>query len=607
MLGGSTAGKEPFFGKGIRIMRKTKIICTLGPASDTEEIIRELMLSGMDVARINFSHGDYEGHKHKADIVKKLREELNLHTALLLDTKGPEIRLKKFRNGKVELIPGQSFILYEDDREGDENGVSITYTGLYGDVHPGSRLLIDDGLIELKVEYTDPKEIRCTVVNGGVISDRKSINVPGASLSLPFLSEKDKEDIAFGVREGFDFIAASFTQRAEDIRQIRAELNRLGSPDIRIIAKIENAKGVENMDEILNEADGLMVARGDLGVEVPMESIPFYQKQMISKAYLAGKQVITATQMLESMTKNPRPTRAEVNDVANAIYDGTSAIMLSGETASGLYPIEAVKTMARVALRTESDIDYKEKFRGFRLTDGANSVVNAISHASVTTAHDLKASAIIAATKSGQTVRLISRYRPAIDIIGCSPSPRVCRQMNMSWGVRPLLMGDYNSTDKLVAASVDLTYRAGFVNYGDLVVITAGIPEVSGTTNMLRVQLVGDILVTGKGVSGGKVFGTLRVCRDEDEALKTYKAGEVLVLPHASDRIISLIRSCKGIVCEEGDAESYAAVAGQALDIPVIVGAGGATKLLHTGTSVTVDGTRGMVYISQTEDGILTK
>ncbi len=583
-------------------MRKTKIICTLGPSSETEEVIRSLMLSGMDVARINFSHGDYEGHKQKADIVKKLRAELNLHTALLLDTKGPEIRLKKFKNGKVELVPGQTFILYEDDREGDENGVSITYTGLYADIRPGSRLLIDDGLIELCVDYADAREIRCTVVNGGVISDRKSINVPGAALSLPFLSEKDKQDIAFGVREGFDFIAASFTQRAEDIRQIRAELARLGCSDMRIIAKIENARGVENVEEILNEADGLMVARGDLGVEVPMENIPLYQKQMISMAYNAGKQVITATQMLESMTKNPRPTRAEVNDVANAIYDGTSAIMLSGETASGLYPIEAVKTMSRIAERTENDIDYKEKFRHFRFGDGTLSVVNAISHATVTTAHDLKASAIIAATKSGQTVRLISRFRPAIDIIGCSPSEKVCRQMNMSWGVRPLLMGEYNSTDKLVAASVDLTYRAGYVNYGDLVVITAGIPGVSGTTNMLRAQLVGDILVTGTGVSGGKVFGSLRVCRSEEEVLRDYVPGEILVIPSASERIISMIRSSKAIVCENGDVDSYAAVAGQALDIPVIVGAGGATRLLRSGTSVTVDGTRGMVYISQTEE-----
>ena len=334
-------------------MRKTKIICTLGPASETEEVIRELILSGMDVARINFSHGEHSEHKKKVEIIKKLREELGTHTALLLDTKGPEVRLKKFKDGRATLKTGDSFSLYLNDREGDEKGVSITYTGLWHDVTVGSRILVDDGLIELRVESATENEIKTVVLNGGTLSNNKGINVPGIKLSMPFLSEKDKADLAFGVREGFDFIAASFTQSAEDIRMMRDELEKHGGEDIRIIAKIENTAGVENVDEILNEADGIMVARGDLGAEVPMENIPILQKQLISKCYNAGKQVITATQMLESMTQNPRPTRAEITDVANAIYDGTSATMLSGETAMGKYPVEAVKRMAKIAVRTE--------------------------------------------------------------------------------------------------------------------------------------------------------------------------------------------------------------------------------------------------------------
>ncbi len=581
-------------------MRKTKIICTLGPASETEEVIRELIISGMDVARINFSHGEHHEHKKKVDIIKKLRAELGTHTALLLDTKGPEVRLKKFKDGKATLKTGGSFSLYLTDREGDENGVSITYTGLWRDVTVGSRILVDDGLIELRVDNVNETEIKTTVLNGGKLSDKKGINVPGIKLSMPFLSEKDKDDLAFGVREGFDFIAASFTQSAEDIRMMRDELEKHGGGDIRIIAKIENTAGVENVDEILNEADGIMVARGDLGAEVPMENIPILQKQLISKCYNAGKQVITATQMLESMTQNPRPTRAEITDVANAIYDGTSATMLSGETAMGKYPVEAVKRMAKIAMRTESDIDYKKRFFDNRF-GGFTNVTDAISHATCTTAHDLGAKTIITVTTSGYTARLLSRFRPQTDIIACSPSEKACRHMNMSWGVIPLLVDKVaESSEELLEMAVDEAYENGYVEYGDLVVITAGLPlGVSGTTNMLKVQMVGDVLLAGNGIVDKSVCGKLCVCSTDAEALTKFENGDIIVIPSASDKIIALLRHASAIICERGGDDSYAAIVGKTLNIPVIVGAENATKILKTGTTVTVDGKLGMVYCNE--------
>ncbi len=580
-------------------MRKTKIICTLGPATDSEERIRELMLSGMDVARINFSHGEYSEHKHKADLVKKLRAELKLHTALLLDTKGPEIRLKTFSSGRVTLKAGSCFSLYMDDREGNEKGVSITYPGLWRDLSFGSRILVDDGLIELTVESVSEKEVVCRVKNGGVVSDRKGINVPGVRLSIPFLSEKDRSDIAFGVKEDFDFIAASFTQCAEDVRKIRDELDKNGCHNIRVIAKIENSAGVDNIDEILNEADGIMVARGDLGAEVPMENIPVIQKQLISKCYNAGKQVITATQMLESMTHNPRPTRAEITDVANAIYDGTSATMLSGETAMGEYPIEAVKRMATIILRTESDIDYKKRFFDCRF-GGFGNVTDAISHATCTTAHDLGAKTIITVTTSGFTARLLSRFRPQTDIIACSPDPKACRHMNMSWGVIPILMDKVEeSSERLLSLAVDKVYGAGYVNYGDLVVVTAGLPlGIPGTTNMLKVQMVGDVLLAGKGIVEQSVCGQLCVCANDAEALEKARNGDVIVVPTASDKIIGVLRHASAIICERGGEDSYAAIVGKTLNIPVII-AENATKILKSGITVTVDGKRGMVYCNE--------
>ncbi len=577
-------------------MRKTKIICTLGPASDTEDVIREMILAGMDVARINFSHGEYEGHRHKADIVKKLRAETGRHTALLLDTKGPEIRIKKFKNGRITLTAGQVFTLYLHDTEGDESGVSVTYGDLYRDIAAGGRILIDDGLIELRVDSFDSDAVKCTVVNGGIISDRKGVNIPGVRLSIPFLSGRDKEDLAFGVLEDFDFVAASFTQSAANIKEIRRELENLGCENMRIIAKIENAAGVSNIEEILDASDGIMVARGDMGVEIRLEEIPVIQKQLITRCYNQGKQVITATQMLESMTRQPRPTRAEVTDVANAIYDGTSAIMLSGETAAGLYPVEAVKTMARIAERTEKDINYAKRFSEIRTGDFSN-VTTAISHATCTTANDLKASSIITVTKSGRTARMLSRYRPETPIVGCSPDCKTCRHLNMSWGVTPLLIDVKENTDELLQHAIDRVYEQKLIQYGDIVVITGGFPlGISGTTNMLKVQIVGNVLVSGIGVVKSSVCATLCVCGSEEQAASAFNDDEILVIPSVTVKSLPVLRRAAGVICESGDADSYAAIVGEILNIPVIVGAGGATKVLHSGISVTLDGEKGLVF-----------
>ena len=470
--------------------RKTKIICTLGPASESEQMIRELMLAGMNVARLNFSHGTHEEQKGKIELVKKVREELKLPVAMLLDTKGPEIRTRDVESGKIELKKGQSFVLTTEEVLGNEGIVSITYRDLVKDVEVGDAILIDDGLIELRVNQVTEKDIYCTVKNGGFISNKKGINVPGVNLNMPFISEKDYDDIIFGIEEGFDFIAASFTRSAEDILEIRKILDERNCDHIKIIAKIENLQGVENIDEILRVSDGIMIARGDMGVEVPDEEVPVIQKMIIKKVYEAGKQVITATQMLDSMIKNPRPTRAETADVANAIYDGTSAIMLSGETAAGNYPVEALKTMVRIAERTEKDVDYRKRF--FQHERKANpDITDAICHATCTTAHDLNARGIVTVTKSGRSARMISRYRPDCDIIGCAMSEKVTRQLNMSWGVTPVLLEEKNKVFELFDYATEACLQKGLVHKGDVVVFTSGVPiGISGTTNMIKAQII---------------------------------------------------------------------------------------------------------------------
>lgn len=579
-------------------MRKTKIVCTLGPSTDNEEVVRQMMLSGMNIARFNFSHQTREEHKARVEMLKKLRTELNLPIAFLLDTKGPEIRLGTFKNKSVILKEGQTFTLTTRDIEGDETICSISFKGLPNDIVVGKHVLIDDGLIDMVVVDVKDTDVVCKVLNGGKISNNKGVNLPGTHVSLPFISEKDKGDLLFGIENDFDFVAASFTRTASDIIEIRSILENNGGGNIRIIAKIENSDGVENIDEILKVADGIMVARGDMGVEIPFEEIPRLQKILIKKAYNAGKLVITATQMLDSMTVNPRPTRAEVTDVANAIYDGTSAIMLSGETAAGKYPVEAVKAMSRIAERTEADIDYV-KMLAQRRFDEVPNVTNAISHATCTTAHDLGAAAILTVTKSGQTARFISKFRPSCPIIGCTPDPKVYRQLNMSWGVVPVMTKESDNTDALLDDAVSSAVKKGLLHEGDLVVITAGIPlGVSGTTNLLKVEIVGDALVTGTGIVHATVCGNLCVCKNEEEAIKNFKEGDILVIPSTSNNIMSIIKKSSGIITEQEGASSHAAVVGLTLDLPVIVGAKGATQILKSGTTVILDGTRGIVFSS---------
>jgi len=467
-------------------MKRTKIICTIGPASEKEEVLKELMLAGMNVARFNFSHGNHEEHKRKHDLVKKLNKELGFYVASLLDTKGPEIRLKDFKEGKVELVEGQTFTLTTEDILGTNEMVSITYKNLKNDIKVGNIILLDDGLIKMVVEKIQDKKIVCKVLNGGPVSDKKGVNAPGATLSMPYISEADRKDIIFGCESEFDFLAASFVRCKEDVFELRKILEENNSK-MKIISKIENMQGIRNLEEILSVSDGIMVARGDMGVEVPMEDVPSIQKRMIKLAVAQGKQVITATQMLESMIKNPRPTRAEVTDVANAIYDGTTAIMLSGESASGLYPIEAVKTMAKIAERTEREIDYNSRLKRSEPTEDMD-ITTAISMATCTTAINIKASAIITVTISGNTAKMISRYKPSCPIIAFATDEQICRQLNLIWGVCPYLIKSESDTEELFLSVFSEAIRKGHVKKDDKVVLTTGVPlGISGNTNMIRV------------------------------------------------------------------------------------------------------------------------
>ena len=466
-------------------MRKTKIVCTIGPASESAEKLEELMLAGMNVARFNFSHGDYEEHRAKFERTVQIAEKLGLPVATMMDTKGPEIRLRDFEGGKVYLETGTIFALTTEEIMGTAQRATITYKNLKDDVSIGKKILIDDGLIAMEVVDITDTDIICQVINGGYVSNHKGINVPGVVLTMPYISDVDREDILFGVKMGYDYIAASFVRNKEDVEQVR-QLIRENGGNMKIISKIENTQGLENLEEIMEASDGIMVARGDMGVEIPLEEVPVIQKRMIKMAESQGKQVITATQMLESMIKNPRPTRAEATDIANAIYDGTTAIMLSGETAAGAYPVEAVATMAKIAERTEQDINYDERLK--RREAEEYNTTTAISHATCTTAKDLKAAAIITVTISGFTAGMIARYKPSCPIIACSVSPRICRQMNLYWGVTPLWIPRENSAEDLFDDAIKAAVEAGYIKQGDTVVLTAGLPlGIPGRTNMIRV------------------------------------------------------------------------------------------------------------------------
>ena len=577
------------------MFRKTKIVCTLGPSTDKEGVLKRLIEEGMNVARFNFSHGDHEEQLGRLQMLQKLRKELKRPVAALLDTKGPEIRLRDFTDGKVELKDGQTFTLTTDEIMGDAKRVSITYKNLPEDVKPGDRILIDDGLIGMEVKEikvtsgakadkdgNKPKDIICQVLNGGVISNRKGVNVPNVELSMPYISEKDYGDIVFAVEHDYDFIAASFVRNAECIL------------DINIIAKIENMQGVQNIDDIIRVSDGIMVARGDMGVEIPLEDVPVIQKMIIKKVYDAGKKVITATQMLDSMMKHPRPTRAEATDVANAIYDGTSAIMLSGETAAGMYPIEALKTMVRIAVRTEQDINYLQRFK-MRKTMSNPDVTNAISHATCPMAGDLNAAAIITVTKSGRTARMVSKYRPNCPIIGGCLTEKIYRQLALSWGVIPLMIEEKTQAEELFDYAVDAAEAAGIISKGDVVVLTAGVPlGVSGTTNLIKVQVAGHILVEGQGIGTQKISANLCVCHS-DEDLKNFKVGDIIVAKDTSNAMMTQMREASGLIVEASGENCHAAIAGLSLDIPVLIGAKHALDVLKSSAYVELDCENGLV------------
>ena len=578
-------------------MRKTKIICTLGPSTDKEGVLRELIANGMNVARFNFSHGSYEEHGGRLAKLKALREELGKPVAALLDTKGPEIRLKDFKNGVENLVAGQTFTLTTRDVEGTNEICSITYKDLPMDVEPNGTIMLDDGLIKLQIQTVNDTDIVCTVLNNGKIKNKKGVNVPGVHLSMPYMSQRDKDDIIFGIQQGFDFIAASFVRTAQDVYDIRNLLNQYDS-NIRIIAKIENREGVNNIDSILAAADAVMVARGDLGVEIDFTELPGIQKTIIDRSFSFGKPIVTATQMLDSMIVNPRPTRAEISDVANAIYDGTSAIMLSGETAAGAYPVEALKTMSAIAERTEQEGHYL-RGRLMEPNTGKISVSDATAHAACLTAKDVNAAAIVTVSESGTTARLLSKYRPQQPIIACVMREQVQRQLSLSWGITPLMMSLAHSTDELIEMSTSLAKENGYLHNGELAVVTAGVPVgVSGTTNMIKIHMVGNCLSTGVGVgpeNNDVATGKACVCRTMDEVRAKFKPGMVLVVPSTSNEMLSFVRDAAALVVEEPGLNSHAAIAGKALLKPTVVGATGATSHIRDGLMVAVDCAHGSV------------
>ena len=580
-------------------MRKTKIICTLGPSTDKEGVLRDLIANGMNVARFNFSHGSHEEHLGRLEKLKALREELGKPVAALLDTKGPEIRLKDFKNGVENLVAGQTFTLTTRDVEGTNEICSITYKDLPMDVEPNGTIMLDDGLIKLQIQTVNDTDIVCTVLNNGKIKNKKGVNVPGVHLSMPYMSQRDKDDIIFGIQQGYDFIAASFVRTAQDVYDIRNLLNQYDS-NIRIIAKIENREGVNNIDSILAAADAVMVARGDLGVEIDFTELPGIQKTIIDRSFSFGKPIVTATQMLDSMIVNPRPTRAEISDVANAIYDGTSAIMLSGETAAGAYPVEALKTMSAIAERTEQE-GFHLRGRQMDSNPGKISVSDATAHAACLTARDVNAAAIVTVSESGTTARLLSKYRPQQPIIACVMREQVQRQLSLSWGITSLMMPLAHSTDELIEMSTALAKENGFLHNGELAVVTAGVPVgISGTTNMIKIHMVGNCLATGVGVGRGKTdlvsaSGKACVCRTLEEVKAKFRPGMVLVVPSTTNEMLGYVRDAAALVVEEPGLNSHAAIVGNSLLKPTIVGAAGACSHIRDGLDIAVDCAHGSV------------
>ncbi|MER2263176.1 MAG: pyruvate kinase [Psychrobacillus sp.] len=582
-------------------MRKTKIVCTIGPASESEETLEKLIEAGMNVARLNFSHGSHEEHAGRIERIKKVAKRLDKIVGILLDTKGPEIRTHKMENDAIELASGQSIDISMTEVLGNNERFSISYEKLIEDVQEGSTILLDDGLVELIVKGVDLEKgiIHTYVQNAGTLKNNKGVNVPGVSVQLPGITEKDAKDILFGIEQDVDFIAASFVRRARDVQEIRELLENNNGSHIQIIPKIENQEGVDNIDEILQVSDGLMVARGDLGVEIPAEEVPLVQKSLIQKCNEAGKPVITATQMLDSMQRNPRPTRAEASDVANAIFDGTDAIMLSGETAAGLYPLEAVQTMDKIAKRTENAIDYRaivnklSKAREVNLTDA---IGQAVAH----TAINLKVKAVIAPTESGHTAKMISKFRPGVPIIAVTSTVKPSRLLTLVWGVYPIVGKKAYSTDEVLEIAVEESILQHYVTHGDLVVITAGVPVgQAGTTNLMKVHVIGDMVAKGQGIGKKTAFGKAIVVNNAKE-LEGQDTSDSIIVTIGSDKdMVPAIENCKGLITEEGGLTSHAAVVGLSFGIPVIVGVQDATKLIENGQELTLDAESGVIYNGQ--------
>ena len=578
----------------LKSAKKTKIVCTLGPASQNEEVLTKLIENGLNVCRFNFSHGSHEEHKERMDMVKKVREELKKPVAILLDTKGPEIRTGNFADPEVFLEEGSKFTITMADVVGTKEICTVSYKGLANDVVKGNLILIDDGLVGLRVEEVIGEEINCIVENSGIVKNHKGVNVPGVKINLPALTPKDISDIEFGITQDIDFIAASFVRKASDVLAIREVLENNNATDIKIISKIENQEGVDNLEEILQVSDGLMVARGDLGVEIPTEEMPIVQKEMIKKCNELGKPVITATQMLDSMIRNPRPTRAEVTDVANAIYDGTDAIMLSGETAAGKYPVEAVKTMATIAKRIEETLDYDNILRSKGLNN--TNVTDAISYATCTTAKSLNASGIVTSTSSGHTARMVSKFRPNTPIIAATPNEKTSRQLSLSWGVYTVNCQQAGNTDDLIDNSIEASKNEGFIHDGELVVITAGVPTgVSGTTNLIKVHVVSEEICQGIGIGRTTVEGKVRFVKS-GEVCESFNEGDILVTTMTDKEMNPYIEKASAIITEDGGMTSHAAIVGINLGKPVIVSATNILSSVEDGEIITVDTTRGAVY-----------
>ncbi|MFC0473275.1 pyruvate kinase [Halalkalibacter kiskunsagensis] len=581
-------------------MRKTKIVCTIGPASESIEKLEALIEAGMNVARLNFSHGDFEEHGARIRNIREAAEKTGKTVAILLDTKGPEIRTQTLENGVVELKAGDELIVSMTEVVGNNKKISVTYPGLINDVGPGSKILLDDGLIGLEVTEVADGELVTKVLNSGTLKNKKGVNVPNVSVNLPGITEKDAEDIKFGIDQGVDFIAASFVRRATDVLEIRELLENHGGNEIHIIPKIENQEGVDNIDEILEVSDGLMVARGDLGVEIPAEEVPLVQKVLIKKCNAVAKPVITATQMLDSMQRNPRPTRAEASDVANAIFDGTDAIMLSGETAAGDYPVESVQTMHNIATRTEQALNYSAMLRK-KTREEVSSITTAIGQSVAHTASNLSAAVILSATESGYTARVVSKYRPKSPIVAVASNPKVIRKLNLVWGVTPILGKEASSTDEMFDSTINTALESNSIKQGDLVVITAGVPVgESGTTNIMKVHVIGEVIAKGQGIGRRSAAGRVVIAKTAQEANEKTTEGSILVTYSTDKDMIPAFEKAAAVITEEGGLTSHAAVVGLNLSTPVIVGVDGALSLFTEGEEITVDSARGDIYRGHT-------